>query len=1031
MSSSQLATLGGFAFVVDGLSVPGPSTRKARAIMAYLVMNRRTETARDRLLEIFWPDAEPDRARDSLKTALWSIRRCLKTAGVEADEFLQVSKSTLRWAADTVVDAMQFTELAAGDNGSSTRAALDLFRGDFLEGDYDNWAVAERERLAALYERVLSRVVRTSKDTDAAQLLIARNPYDEEAYVALVEAELQAGRRSAAVTWIERCRKALSEIGETPSESFEERFRSIIRVEPVVADALALPFAGRESELGLVAGKIVDASTGHGSMTLVHGEAGIGKSTLLNRVIHIARENRLRVLQVRCTNDAPGPFGPWQAVFQGVDDADFDTFVRAHGGDVATSVSRAIAAALHDPAIIVVDDVHELTGDALEIFVSLARSASVTHAVIAGSRPEGVAVLRSRLHDLEPEEIALGRLDRKNLKWALSQALGNEQPEVLDVLYGRSGGHPLFFTGLLNALVNEGALRREGRTWQLIKQIDAELELPDNIRRFIDARLQARGDAPRAVACALALEPAANADDLASVLRFDESTTLDALDDLLSLGLITQPVVGPQFAFAHDLIREVAASGLNAGRRALLHRAFAQRLAASGELEASLRLARHFQAAGDLLSASQAYCKSAHAALELNAAQDAIERCDAGIAAAEKLERTPPRDLALAKLYRTSAQAAMSLGNPGEAIKRAREAVTAARAAGDIHESSAAMLDLSVIEGAAFHISEQESDAAEAARTATVSGDAALEALALVQRASAARRLGHREEALADCRSAHDLAQRCERPDIIAAALEEFVRAHMTWWSFSEAMESARSGLDAARRSGPSAEAALRIARAGLWYLLERLDEAQAEIRTAMLAMDEAAVRQRGPLGSPIHSLPVIRFVGCFMAAKIESERKQWDAVAKQLEGATTLTNVAKLPRFAEALSLLEIDVMLRRHMSGDDESAHARVAALSESSFPQDTIGWSDCPELAKARDAARGRRDDAEELVRTALNVLEGNAHQAPLESDRAFARLAAAAEEIGAAAVATRAQERSRYYRSRRRAAAGTAWGAETRS
>ena len=138
MSSSQLTTLGGFAFAVNGVSVPGPATRKARALMAYLVMNRRTEAARDRLLEIFWPDADPDRARDSLKTALWSIRRCLKTAGVEADDFLQVTKSTLRWTADTIVDAIQFADLAGHDNGNDTREALDLFHGEILEGDYDN-----------------------------------------------------------------------------------------------------------------------------------------------------------------------------------------------------------------------------------------------------------------------------------------------------------------------------------------------------------------------------------------------------------------------------------------------------------------------------------------------------------------------------------------------------------------------------------------------------------------------------------------------------------------------------------------------------------------------------------------------------------------------------------------------------------------------------------------------------------------------------------------------------------------------------
>src|ERR1700736_5728717 len=179
MATSSLMTLGGFAFNVNGVSTQGPATRKARALMAFLIMNRSTDAARERLLETFWPDADPDRARDSFKTALWSIRRCLRAAGIEADEFLVATKSMVRWTADTTVDAVQFAELARKNDVEACREALQLYRGDFLEGDYDNWAVTERERLASLYEAVLGRMVRTSKDTEAAQQFIARNPYDE------------------------------------------------------------------------------------------------------------------------------------------------------------------------------------------------------------------------------------------------------------------------------------------------------------------------------------------------------------------------------------------------------------------------------------------------------------------------------------------------------------------------------------------------------------------------------------------------------------------------------------------------------------------------------------------------------------------------------------------------------------------------------------------------------------------------------------------------------------------------------------
>jgi len=994
--------------------------------MTFLIMNRRADAARERLLELFWPEADPDRARDSLKTALWSIRRCLRTAGVDPDQFVQATKSTLRWTAETSVDAEHFTELATRED--TTRQALDVFRGDFLEGDYDNWAVAERERLASLYESVLARIVKTSKDAEAAQLYIARNPYNEEAYVALIDAELTAGRRSSAALWVERCRKALSEIGEKPSAPFEARFGSVVVVEPVVPDELSLPFAGREAELGLLVAKVTDASAGHGSITFVYGEAGIGKSTLLNRAAHIARESGHRVLHVRCSSGTSDTFGPWQGVFHSVEMNDFDSFVRTHGGDVTSAIARAIVTCLSAPTTIIVDDAHELTGDALEVFIALVREASSQHVVVAGLRPEGVSTTRSRLEDVEFEEIPLVRLDRKHLKWALSQALGNEQPEVLDALYSRSGGHPLFFTGLLNALVNGGALVRQGGLWQLVKRIDADMELPDTVKRFIETRLQARGDTPRAVACALALEPTANAEDLAFVLRFEEATVLDALDDLLALGLISQPPAGAQFAFTHDLVREVAGQGLNAGRRTALHRAFAQRLAASGELEASLRLARHFQAAGEFLAAAQSFLKSAGAALELNAAQDALDRCNAGIAAASRLERSTTRDQVLARLLGTSARAALAIGAVDDAIKRAREAVAAARSAEDLHEWSQAILDLAVMEGVAFQTLEQQSEAAEAARIAVVCGDEVLEAEAGVQTANAARQLGQRDAALEAARSASDIAQRVRRSDIEVAAIEELLLAQLTWWQFGDALESARRGLDAARRSSPMAEAAFRQARSACWYLLDRFDEAKSELLLGMQLAGEAAAHRHELSSAPIHAAPVLKLMGHYMSAKIANQRKQWDDVIASLERATAEGNVARLPRYAEALALLRVDTLLQRNLAGDAQAAHAVVVGLSDASYPQGIIGWSDCVELAKARDASRQRTANALDLMHRALNLLEENAHQAPLEIDRAFVRLAFAADEIGESAVAARAQERSRYYRSRRRAAAGAAWGGE---
>src|ERR1700737_562016 len=79
----RLKVLGSFGLWVGGAQIPEPATRKARAVLVYLALNAGTTVARERLLDLLWPEAEPERARASLSTALWSIRKLLRAAGAD------------------------------------------------------------------------------------------------------------------------------------------------------------------------------------------------------------------------------------------------------------------------------------------------------------------------------------------------------------------------------------------------------------------------------------------------------------------------------------------------------------------------------------------------------------------------------------------------------------------------------------------------------------------------------------------------------------------------------------------------------------------------------------------------------------------------------------------------------------------------------------------------------------------------------------------------------------------------------------
>jgi DNA-binding SARP family transcriptional activator len=51
---------------------------------------------RERVLETFWPEADPQRARQSVKTATWSIRRALRGAACDPDDHLLIGKRGLQ-----------------------------------------------------------------------------------------------------------------------------------------------------------------------------------------------------------------------------------------------------------------------------------------------------------------------------------------------------------------------------------------------------------------------------------------------------------------------------------------------------------------------------------------------------------------------------------------------------------------------------------------------------------------------------------------------------------------------------------------------------------------------------------------------------------------------------------------------------------------------------------------------------------------------------------------------------------------------
>lgn len=1021
MLLTELVTLGQFQLSIgDCIAVP-PPTHKSRALLAFLISNASRDIARERLLELFWGECEPDRAREGLRTALSSIRRVLRDANPDAAALLFSDKAIVRWIAPAEYDAARFAQLAQNDGVADKQAAVVLYSGDFLEGNYEEWVVRERERLAALYESTLASILESTGDPKIARELLQRNPYHERAYAALIDSELQGNRLTAAAELLAQYHAAMSEAGSEPSPEFRNRFARIEELSEKDGAQITVPFIARIAELQLLDAAFRDRVGTDGFVALIVGEPGIGKTALLSRAMELARIHDRRALSVRCRDD-PRRLEAWRGLYASLTGNRLDELVGGRA-DVATAAARDMVGAFGKPTVIFVDDSHALQGDSLATLSQVTRIAQVAgHGVVITLRPEGRERIEAALRASPHETLVLQPLERGDIEAVLARLIDSESDSFAGALYERSAGHPLFFVALLQSLVQRRSLRREQGRWRLTRRFDERLELPNDLRASIETRLRSAGDDAVTLACALALEPSATAEDLAAVLNVEQSRAFDALDQLLIFDLIREAAKPAQYEFVHDLVREAASTLLNAGRRVALHWAFAHRFQQNKSLAASVCLARHLRAAGSALPAAAAFLDSAKMALAKHAVRDAMRYCDEGLRALETVQHDAELEALLSRLERARARAAGNAGEISLALDAADEAVRYARVSAQPLETAKSLIVRSSLHGALNDCGVQLSDALEASALAGELGESSLRARAAVEAAAATRSSGAVDEAVQLAREAAEAAQACDDPAAVYAAHEELLKAQVCWWRFNDARRTLYETWAVAERVGPAALARLCCIRGAYQYLLDRRETARDELRAAMHYIDLLRVRSEAasPNLSYRYPFPLIAVVAEYLWGVFACEDGAWENALQAVSSCKEFEAIANLPRYQSAVTMLEIDALLGRGGVEDGARAAELAGELFENVNPDGIVGLSDCSTLINARISARLQRPEAGAQLRTALDALEENARRIPIDSDRAFRRLAASAQEAQQAAIAERALSRSRHYAALRQAA-----------
>jgi DNA-binding SARP family transcriptional activator len=805
MPRLNVRLFGAFEFRVDDVTVAGPSTAKARALVAFLLGHHGRAVARERLAEIFWPDSDGDRGRSSVGTALWSIRRALRSAGLEPDGYLVADQLTVRWHGAVDCDVTLFERAVESDPAR----AIDVYRGPLLDGTYDEWTAGERERLEALYETALSRSLGanavdregTATVVRNARLILDRNPYNEDAWTALIEHDLRAGSVSGARAKSARVAAAFAEAGLTLSDAFRDRYQTLLENTPPPS---AVPFIGRGAESERILRALHDPGAAGG--VAVMGQAGIGKTGLLHHVADALERAGTRTVWIvpqhrHFSLDALEQLAA-RVSGRSVDD------LRADGSDTPP---RVIAKALASDAAVtyVIDDLHWADGDAREILLALAQ---LPGRAIVAMRPEGRALLHQHTQSMFADLVELVELDRDSIVEALrATTLSESEREQIAAV---SGGYPLALDALLRSPDARKAFRH----------------VPDIARLLVERRLDERGDWPSRAASVIALEPLLDSEQAAAVMNAPVETVLDAFDDLYALGILIDGDDGP--AFCHDVFAEVAARRIPPLRRRALH----ARIAKTIDAEANpARFAHHAARAGRALDAAQAFLRAAEARFTRGAFHDARELLSSGLAALGDLEGDAAADTRIS-LRIELARALADAGHQQDAVDVVTLAAAEARAARRDELVLRALLvrnrlglEMASVRGAESNVADLR-EAVELAERLPAAMTT-VQALGL-----AARGLMNRSIDAADqyAASALTIARQLDDPNALCEALQASATIAILRWNIERAIRETGEYVQIAQRIGT-----VRASRAnglhGVTHLLaHRYHDAEAFGRKAL-----------------------------------------------------------------------------------------------------------------------------------------------------------------------------------------------------
>jgi DNA-binding SARP family transcriptional activator len=259
----SITMFGRFAVYSDGAPAAQIEGRKVQELLSYLLLFRAKPHRREIVADALWGAGDTTQSRKYLRQALWELHGVFGSEGRVGDDVLLIDATWLQVNPDAnvwldVAEVESAFDAARGIRGedldpelaAALERAMGHYRGDLLEGWYQDWCLYERERLRAMYVMSVEKLLafyesRRQLDEGFAcgERILRHDRAHERTHWRLMRLRYQAGDRTGAMRQYAACVAALrEELDVAPSERTSALYE-VIRADVGQSPDAALPLS--------------------------------------------------------------------------------------------------------------------------------------------------------------------------------------------------------------------------------------------------------------------------------------------------------------------------------------------------------------------------------------------------------------------------------------------------------------------------------------------------------------------------------------------------------------------------------------------------------------------------------------------------------------------------------------------------------------------------------------------------------------------------------------------------------------------